>query len=191
MPRTPNSPKYARSFRTWAEFRVKRSASSCEETVFTPSSSSCRRHRVYTERRRIVISGIFGSRSPGRRGLARQPGGPTRNRARPAGPVTSSELEDEDDRDDEHVQRQGLDEGEPQEHRREHAPGHARLARPRLDRRRGRPPPPEPEEPGRDREADAGGEESEGRVQARGRGRALRGERQARRAENRQTDDKQ
>src|SRR5439155_6730580 len=42
---------------------LKRSARSCEEIVITPSSSSWRRQRVYTERRRIVISGIFGKRS--------------------------------------------------------------------------------------------------------------------------------
>ena len=60
MPRTPNSPKYARSFRTWAELKLNRSASSCEEMVLTPSSSSCSRHRVYTDKRRMVISGILG-----------------------------------------------------------------------------------------------------------------------------------
>src|SRR5437016_2095684 len=70
MPRTPNSPKYARSLRTCAEFRLKRSARSCEDTVFTPSSSSWRRQRVYTESRRTVISGILGRRDLARRGIA-------------------------------------------------------------------------------------------------------------------------
>src|SRR5215510_10491559 len=76
IPRTPNSPKYARSFRTCAELKLKRSASSCEDTVLTPSSSSCCRQRVYTDRRRTVISGIFGILN-GERGVMR---GPSRGR---------------------------------------------------------------------------------------------------------------
>src|SRR6266850_2473505 len=96
MPRTPNSPKYARSFRTCAELRLKRSASSWEDTVLTPSSSSCCRQRVYTERRRIVISGIFGSRELGRGGI---PGRPTGG-ARPPVVLLDRLDEEQDHRDD-------------------------------------------------------------------------------------------
>src|SRR5215470_7894704 len=127
MPRTPNSPKYARSFRTWAEFRLNRSASSCEEMVLTPSSSSCWRQRVYTERRRTVISGIRGILSWERRVMlfAGVPGAARNARSR-----LLDGLDEQQDRgDDEHIQRQRFDERQADDHDGLDASGGGGLAR--------------------------------------------------------------
>src|SRR6266581_246632 len=64
-PRTPNSPKYARSLRICAELRPNFSASFWEETVLTPALWRSSRQRRYTDRRWAVRSEIA---APVRRG---------------------------------------------------------------------------------------------------------------------------
>src|SRR5712691_4821145 len=66
-PRTPNSPKYARSLRICAELRPNFSASVWEETVLTPAVWRSSRQRRYTDRRWAVRSEIA---APLRRGSA-------------------------------------------------------------------------------------------------------------------------
>src|SRR5205809_6859393 len=57
-PRTPHSPKYARSLRICAELRPNFSASVWEETVLTPAVWRSPRQRRYTDRRWAVRSEI-------------------------------------------------------------------------------------------------------------------------------------
>src|SRR5881628_108036 len=66
-PRTPNSPKYARSLRICAELSPNFSASVWEETVRTPAVWRSSRQRRYTDRRWAVRSEIA---APVRRGPA-------------------------------------------------------------------------------------------------------------------------
>src|SRR5207247_1440396 len=66
-PRTPNSPKYARSLRICAELSPNFSASVWEETVRTPAAWRSSRQRRYTDRRWAVRSEIA---APVRRGPA-------------------------------------------------------------------------------------------------------------------------
>src|SRR5215831_6810284 len=160
MPRTPNSPKYARSFRTWAEFRLNRSASSCEEMVLTPSSSSCWRQRVYTERRRTVISGIRGILSWERRVMlfAGVPGAARNARSR-----LFDGLDEQQDRgDDEHVQRQRFDERQADDHDRLDPGGGGGLARDGFHRGGCRQPLTDPAETRGDAHAQTGSKHREG-----------------------------
>src|SRR5216117_773514 len=105
----------------------------------------------------------------------------------------SSELEYQHDRDDEHVEREGLDERQAEQHRCEDAPLHARLPCRRIDGRRRCPPLSETTQTGGDSETDARRDEAERRVPGSrgGRGRGRLGQRKARDSEYRKTDDRQ
>src|SRR5690349_15097773 len=66
MPRTPSSPKFARSFRICAALRWNCSASACDEIVRTPAMSRALRHRRYTDRRLVVNSETASAATRGR-----------------------------------------------------------------------------------------------------------------------------
>src|SRR6516225_7733304 len=66
MPRTPSSPKFARSLRICAALRWNCSASACDEIVRTPAASSALRHRRYTDKRLVVSSETASAATRGR-----------------------------------------------------------------------------------------------------------------------------
>src|SRR6266545_8078372 len=113
--------------------------------------------------RRIVISGILGIRDDGRGmgwGLDRWAGDP-------GSPAPTRELlerigKEEDDRDDQRVDGERLDQGQTDDHRGLDPGGGARLARDSLEGGRDRPPLTQAAEAGREGHPDPGGDHREG-----------------------------